>query len=87
MVVLIGLGVLLAFGLLAAWYVDLRDRKEGRRRKNAKQLGEDIRLARRAQRADLVGRAWLPRVRPDRTPRSRGYVPPDGSRRPVKRGQ
>lgn len=87
MIALIVAAVVLAVLLLAAWSVDRHDRREGRTRKNAKQLGADIRAARRAQRAQLGGRGWLPKVRPDRSPQPGRYVAPDGTRRPVKRGQ
>jgi hypothetical protein len=86
-VVLIAVGVALALILLTAWWVDVHDRKEGRGRKKAAQLGADIRAARRASRATLITRSWLPRIRPDRNSGPTGYVAPDGSRRPVKRGQ
>lgn len=85
--VLIGVAVFFALLLLAGWWVDHRDRKEGHKPKNAKQLGGDIRTARRARRETIGSTGLLSRMRPDRTPRPSAYVPPDGTRRPVKRGQ
>lgn len=86
-VLLIVIGVFLALLLFGAWWVDHQDRKEGRTPKSAKQLGKDIRAARRTTRATILGRGRPGRPGSERPRLETSYRPADGTRRPIKRGQ